>query len=82
MSERLRQRDRSRLITWASNRQSADVNFHLADVVSFNGYDGWYGGPPSTINATWTKAFEWARSHWPSKPMMISETGAGGIAGW
>ena len=82
MSERLRQRDRSRLITWASNRQSADVNFHLADVVSFNGYDGWYGGPPSTINATWTKAFEWAQSHWPRKPMMISETGAGGIAGW
>merc|ERR1712096_144273 len=82
MSSRLRSRDGSRLVTWASNRQDKDLNFKFADIIAFNAYPGWYYSPPSAINAAWSAFFQWAAQHAPSKPMMISETGAGGIAGW
>ena len=40
-----------------------------------------YGGGADTVVNTWENAGAWVRQHWPKKPFIISETGAGGIAG-
>ena len=42
---------------------------------------GWYNGRASQINASWRAHAAWVAEHWPAKPFIISETGAGGIAG-
>lgn len=40
----IRVRDKSRYVTWASNRKETDVCIGpIADIVSFNDYPGWYG---------------------------------------
>ena len=107
MASALRSRNTGRLVSWASNRVNAsigwsrglpDLNLHLADVVSFNWYPGWYechvpgalhpptpAGPnclPPTPEKWWQDKAEWAANAWPQKPFLISETGAAGIAGW
>jgi len=81
MSQTFKGRDPSRLVTWASNRQTRDKGFAYADVISFNGYPGWYGGSADTVVDTWDKAAAWVRQNWPTKPFIVSETGAGGVAG-
>ena len=55
--------------------------FEHADVLSFNSYPGWYNGPASAVRASWRGHAAWVAEHWPTKPFIISETGAGGIAG-
>merc|ERR1719231_260954 len=55
--------------------------YEHADVVSFNWYPGWYNGPASEIRANWRAQAAWVAEHYPSKPFIISETGAGGIVG-
>ena len=81
MAHAFRSRDSSRLVTWASNRKSGDLCLKEADVISFNAYPGWYGGNASTVNSSWLWDANWTASNWPQKPFIISETGAGGIAG-
>ena len=81
MAAAFRGRDPSRLVTWASNRKERDLCLRHADVVSFNSYPGWYGGNASTVNASWETDAAWVAAHWPAKPFIISETGAGGIVG-
>ena len=44
-------------------------------------FPGWYNGPASQINETWTTRAAWAAATFPQKPFIISETGAGGIWG-
>jgi len=50
MAGAIRERDTSRLVTWASNRIENDINLNLTDVVSFNNYPGWYSGTPADVN--------------------------------
>ena len=71
-----------RLLTWATNKPKKDRNIHLADVLSVNDYPGWYAGAPNGIAKYWKKAAAWAAEHYPSKPYLIAEAGAGAIAGW
>merc|ERR1711907_708993 len=78
MADTFRSRDPSRLVTWASNRCEKDLGFKSADVISFNHYPGWYGGDLSTIVPTWEQHASWVAAHFPDKPFIISETGAGG----
>jgi len=73
--------DRSRLVTWASNRKRNDLGYKYADVISFNSYPGWYGGDADSVVPSWEADAAWVASEWPSKPFIISETGAGGVAG-
>ena len=47
----------------------------------FLSYPGWYNGPASGINKIWTDRATWCAAAFPSKPFIISETGAGGIVG-
>lgn len=32
----------ARMVSWASSKRFHDLNLELADVVSFNSYEGWY----------------------------------------
>ena len=73
--------DRSRLVTWADNRLSRSKALAFADVVSFNNYPGWYGGGADTIVDFWKTQAAWVAANWPDKPFIISEAGAGGVAG-
>ena len=112
MAAAFRERDQTRLVSWATNRVNAsigwshgllDLNLHLADIVAFNWYPGWYEchvpgcntingctpptpAGPSCLAPTpqnwWQAKAEWAAAAYPSKPFIISETGAGAIAGW
>jgi len=81
MADAFRSRDPSRLITWADNRVDNGKAYEYADVISFNRYPGWYNGPAEDINASWRGYAAWVAEHWPAKPFIISETGAGGIVG-
>jgi hypothetical protein len=54
-------------VTWASNRQDRDKGFEYADVISFNGYPGWYGGGADTVVDSWSKAADWVEQNWPKK---------------
>lgn len=81
MANAFRSRDPTRLVSWASNRKSGDKGLEYADVISFNSYPGWYGGGPETVEKSWLWDANWVAQHYPDKPFIISETGAGGIAG-
>ena len=81
MANAFRSRDPMRLVTWANNRMQKDLGLQYADVISFNRYPGWYNGPPSEVTAAWQGYAAWVASTWPTKPFIISETGAGAIAG-
>ena len=71
-----------RMVTWASAEKKKDKCFAAADVLAFNEYPGWYTESYDTVNATWANFSAWARSNYPNKPFLISETGAGGIYEW
>ena len=58
-----------------------DKGFRYADVISFNLYPWWYNGPADQVVAAWQAKADWVESNWPTKPFIISETGAGGIDG-
>ena len=81
MASVFRNGDPTRLVTWADNRLDRSKMYHLADVISFNSYPGWYNGPADDILEYWSSKAAWAASQWPEKPLLISETGAGGIFG-
>ena len=74
--------DTSRLITYASHRPFNDVCFDVPDFISINYYAGWYYGPLSR----WPEVLQQLCDHMDAtgnghKPVIMSEFGAGGIAG-
>ena len=73
--------DRSRLVTWADNRLNHSLMLEFADIISFNSYPGWYGGDASSIVHFWQTQAAWVAENWPHKPFIISEAGAGAVAG-
>lgn len=95
VAERIRQRDPSRLVTWASRYGAAAVCDNISDVIARNVYPGWY---PDVGEQKWDCLGHTPQSCWaaigPSltdvftnlshfnKPMMISEIGAGAVAGF
>jgi len=74
----------TRLVTWASDKKTSDVCLGVADVISFNSYPAWYDHPGdlSEIEVFWNSQVNWVHMHYPGKPFLISETGAGGIFEW
>jgi beta-glucuronidase len=81
MAAAFRDRDRTRLVTWADNRMERSVAFEHADVISFNNYPGWYNGPAANVTRAWQGHAAWVAAQWPDKPFIISETGAGAVVG-
>eukprot|EP00392_Amoebophrya_sp_AT5.2_P000242 g242.t1 len=76
------------LVSWASSSRFHDLNWAFADFLAFNSYEGWYPTrePVSQqslqqIPETWDFSAAWAQDHFPGKPLMCSEFGAGGIFG-
>ena len=74
--------DTTRLITYASHRPFNDVCFDVADFISINYYAGWYYGPldrwPQVLQDLTDYMDSTGNGH---KPIVMSEFGAGGIAG-
>ena len=84
MLDFLRSLDSSRPVTYASNAWTKDTCQEFADIVSWNWYEGWYGGSTETIQAEWDKLMAYTAKHPGSKgkPVLVSEFGAGSIPGW
>ena len=78
----IRKRDKTRYVTWASSRRTADVCIgDIADVASFNHYPGWYQGLGNLSYCAifWDQQVLNATTQWPDKPFLISETGASAV---
>jgi len=85
-------RDPSRFTTWADNKKDGGVCYEHATLIAYNDYPGWYdhSGDKAAPVTWWNKYMNDIRagntSSGPSgtlgKPMVISETGAGGIFEW
>ena len=79
--EHLRRLDPTRPVTFASCRYFKDICLDLVDIVSFNIYPGWYVKEDST--AFVNRLIGWMEENGAAnKPILISEIGAGGIAGY
>lgn len=80
---RLRELDPTRPVTYASHRHLDDQCFDLADIVSLNIYPGWYFGNIAEIPGWIDDLIERLDAGGTSsKPILISEIGAGAIPGW
>lgn len=82
-----RTRDPTRFTTWASNKDLNDHCLEYASLISFNNYPQWYNDADPTEQ--WNSYANGVRAgtsksgqHTLGKPMVISETGAGGIYEW
>ncbi|CAE7606314.1 uidA [Symbiodinium natans] len=89
MASRLRERSRgTRLISWGSSTTIGDRYLRFADVCSFHHYPAWY---PTTapgdleevkgIPLIWEAYANFVEENFPSKPLLITEAGAGGLFG-
>lgn len=75
--ESVREVDRTRPITYASDRGLNDRCFDLVDFVCLNAYYGWY-----SHDLTWPQFLDRMRQRIGAKPMLVTEFGAGAIYGW
>lgn len=73
--------DSSRLTTSATNKYYKDLCYSMPDVVSINIYPRWYSNqePIGVLEKIWNHIKE---NGGANKPLIISECGAGGIAGY
>ncbi len=77
----LRSLDPTRPISFASCRFFKDICLDLVDIASFNIYPGWYTTEKTAEYAE--KLFQWMDENGASgKPILITEIGAGAIAGF
>lgn len=82
-NEHLRRDGGNRLITHASNCAFGDLCMELDDIICINMYNGWYGNTLSD----WDKFTVDFEKHikekgWYGKPVIMSEFGAGALAGF
>ena len=77
----LRQLDPTRPVSFASCRFFTDICMDLVDVVSWNIYPKWYHN--ESVKSYSDRLIAWLEEHGAAgKPMLITEVGAGGIAGY
>ena len=77
----LRELDSSRPISFASCRFLTDICLDLVDIVSFNIYPQWYHMEP--VETYTDRLVEWMEENGAKdKPILITEVGAGAIAGF
>ncbi len=81
-AKQLRSMDKSRLITYATNRPLEDICYSLADIVCANVYIGWYDSELSEWPDFFKKLEQKLKDEGLSNmPIIMSEFGAGGIYG-
>jgi beta-glucuronidase len=73
----VREIDRTRPVTYATDRGTRDRCTDLVDFVCINAYPGWY-----IHHAGWPEILDGMRAHVGNKPMLVSEFGAGAVYGW
>ncbi|KPL06929.1 hypothetical protein AMJ86_06565, partial [bacterium SM23_57] len=75
--------DPTRPVTYASNHPFDDLCFDLVDIISINTYPGWYFGDISEMPDIVDGILDYLDNQLgTSKPIIISEIGAGAIPGW
>lgn len=79
--ELIRSLDRSKPVTFASNKCFRDICLDLVDIVSYNIYPKWYKNTP--CDEALAGCIEYIRANGGAgKPIIISEIGAGAIYGY
>lgn len=79
--ELIRSLDRSKPVTFASNKCFRDICLDLVDIVSYNIYPKWYKNTP--CDESLAGCIEYIRANGGAgKPIIISEIGAGAIYGY
>ena len=79
--EEMRRLDKSRPLTSATCKHFCDICLDLPDIVSVNIYPRWYEDVP--VEECLIKEYEWIQTTGGAgKPVIVSETGAGGIPGY
>ena len=85
----LRERDPSRLVTYASFKRRTDLFLEQVDVVCYNTYPGWYNADDeeNPLDSVLPKIrsdveFLQSRPDLKDKPFILSEIGGGAIYGW
>ena len=80
--------DSGRLVTFACNNIDGDISCENVDLVSFNAYPGTIPAAPGTpaqlkekVEKRFTSAIARFRRLYPDKPIMVSESGCGGLYG-
>ena len=80
--------DSGRLVTFACNNVDGDICSESVDLVSINAYPGTIPATPGTpaqlkakVDARFTRAIARFRRLYPDKPIMVSESGCGGLYG-
>ena len=86
-SEYLRENGGNRLITHATAYPFEDSSMEFDDIICINHYKGWYGGGNGGSIEDWEKMLDDFRNHreklgMSHKPVIISEFGAGALAGF
>jgi beta-galactosidase/beta-glucuronidase len=69
--------DRTRLVTFASDRFDKDLSFDHVDFMAVNEYFGWYERSMFDVGAM----LDLLHSRWPRLPILVSEFGAGSVVG-
>lgn len=78
----VKQMDKDRLISFASDRFARDISFEFADIVALNNYFGWYYGKESDWQdyiKGWHSSLE--ERGFVNKPVMLSEFGVPALYG-
>ena len=79
----VRELDPTRPVTYASHKHLDDRCFDLADIVALNIYPGWYFGSIAQVPGWIDDLIERLDAQGnSSKPIIISEIGAGSVPGW
>lgn len=81
----IKEADPSRPVTYAGHHRKKDRALRLVDIVSHNLYTGWYEGTPAETRAVVDDFLAWIdspESGGAGKPFLVSECGAGAIAGF
>lgn len=82
--EQLKELDRTRPRTSASNKYSNDICLDIPEILAFNLYPEWYNDQGGTAVSCIQDKIHWIRSNsvTKEKPFIVSEIGAGAIYGY
>jgi beta-glucuronidase len=82
LTNRVRELDNTRLVTFATFKPLIDLTLDMFDVIGVNKYFGWYGGKVEQFAEFMDRFHKYARSQGVGdKPVLMTEFGGAGIFG-